>query len=172
MHLFSLSWIPCLYCLEMQWRQILYFEPKGYLEAANSNEYVHAALFNLWRSKFSCIIHFRFFFLGKYIWTYASSFYFEHLLVPVQLFSLSPAYQLPGICLLTVEMCRGLVSWLAGWLTLQFCSYGAFLQVLKNYHRQARKKSCFSCCKTAHATLNSKCNLNWDISIYFTYQYR
>lgn len=113
-----------------------------------------------------------FFFGGKCAWTYASSFSFEHFLVSVQLYSLSPAYQLPGICLLMVEMCGRLVSWLAGWLTLQFHSYGAFLHVLKNYHRLARKKSYFPCCKTAHATLNSKCNLKWGIFIYFTYQYR
>lgn len=86
------------------------------------------------------LYQFRIFFAGKSIWTYASSFSFEDFLVSVQLFSLSPAYQLPGICLLMVEMCRGLVSWLADWLTLQFCSYGASLHVLKNYYRQARKK--------------------------------
>lgn len=109
----------------------------------------------------------------KCAWTYASSFSFEHFLVSVQLFSLSPAYQLPGICLLTVEMCGRLVSWLAGWLTLRFRSYGAFFHVLKNYHRQARKKSYFPCCKTAHATLNSKCNemrYLWnEISLYISH---
>lgn len=52
--------------------------------------------------------------------------------IVVRWFSLSPAHKRPGICHLTVEMFRGLVQWMLGWLTLHGLSCVACLRVPKN----------------------------------------
>lgn len=75
------------------------------------------------RSKYPPVSFISTFGIAKCIRTHAPGFPSESFaVVAFQWFSLPAAYKLPGICHLTAEMFRGLVHWMAGWLTLpSFC---------------------------------------------------
>lgn len=118
-------------------------------------------LFPLWRCKtVSIYVHLVFF------WT---SFSF------VQSFSWSAAHELPDICHLTVEMLRGLVPWVAGWLTLHFCSCVACLHVLKIQYitdkigDDKREENSSLYCQGEQTNITSKWN---EISILSSFQGR